>query len=770
LAGGRRFSREQARMTNNMHNCELTVSTDAAINQRRLLACLIIAVCIAVISVYWPALSAKALSYDDDQYLVENQLVRNPGLGAAWKFLSEVTRPSTVGGYYQPLTMISLMADFALGGRPENPTVFHITSLLLHAANTALIIILLYLLFDKPVAAAAVGLLFGLHPLTVEPIPWIGERKTLLAAFFSLWCLVLYVGYAQKGSRRAYIGCMVTYVLALMSKPTSTLLPLVMLLLDFWPLRRLKLSCVREKLSFFILGGISAVITCISQSRASSITTPVQYGIWRAPLVVCHNIIFYLYKMVWPAELSSHYAFPKNISLSNPAILAGVIGTILLITILVISLSRTRAILTGWLIFFLLALPTMQVLQFSDVIASDKFAYLPSVGLLMVLAAFLIWISGRHRRLPAITVIIILILASIEGVATRKYLRNWQDSYTLFSYMVNLAPDDPGPRYNLGIILENDKGDIEGARREFETVLKLKPKSIEALCNLAGTYVKQDRFDEATERYNELLKLDPGHNHAYNNLAYIQRKKGQTQRAEELYKEGLKYNPYDELLHNGLGSLLLQNQRVDEAIPHLEAAVKIKPNGEIYCNLGEIYHLKGQTEQAMSWYQKAVKLNPANAEAHYNLGNIYLEKNRLPAAISSYEKAIKARPDYAKAYSNIGVAFLQMGLPDKAIEQFRRAIGIEPNNLDAHFNLANALADKGLSDEAAEYFRKVINLSPRDTIARLRFAEVLLEKGKTEEAIAEYEEVLKIDPNNTDAQGGLQNAHHIKPGVKPANP
>jgi tetratricopeptide (TPR) repeat protein len=745
-------------MTDQPKTEEIAVCDSEPASDKALLAGLTAAVCLAVFIVYWPALSAKALSWDDNQYLTENSLVQNPGLKSTWRFLTEVVHPSSVEGYYQPLTMISLMADYSLGGRPGHLTIFHFTSMLLHTANTALIIILLYLLFGRLWVAAAVGLLFGIHPLTVETIPWVGERKTLLAAFFVLLSVILYVRFARNGRRKSLMWSLVMYVLALLSKPTSTPLPAMLLLIDFWPLKRLKLSSIREKIPFFIVGGISAVITYISQSRSAQVIMPEKYGgTMRIPLVICHNIIFYLYKIMWPVNQTSHYPFPDPLNLSQPMVLAGLIGTITLITVLLISLFRTRAALTGWLIFFIMILPTMQALQFSDVIASDKFAYLPSVGLLMVLAAFLTWLSGRHRRLPAITAAVILILAGGEIFATRNYLKIWRNSYTLFSYMVNMTPNDAGPRYNLGLVLM-DMNDLKGARREFETVLKLTPKASDALYNLASTYAQEDRIDEAIEHYNGVFKLAPGNAHAYSALAYMYIKKGDIKRAFELYYEGLKYNPQDDLLHGGLGSLLLQTGQVNEAIPELETSVKIKPNAEIYSNLGAVFYSKGETERALDCYQKATRLNPAIAEAHYNLGNIYLEKNRLTAAIGSYEKAIKARPGYAKAYGNMGVAFLQMDLPDKAIEQFRRAIELEPNNLEANFNLATALADRGLSDESAEKFRKVIELFPQDTIARLRLAELLLEKGKLEQAITEYEEVLKIDPNDKNAQAALQKA------------
>ncbi len=210
-------------------------------NRRQILTLsfLIIATAAIAAAVHWPALSAKAASFDDDQYLTENGLVKNPSLNSARRFLFEVLEPSTVEGYYQPLAMISLMLDYAAGGRETNLRPFHTTSLAFHTANTALVIVLLYMLFGNIWAAAGAGLLFGVHPMTVEPIPWVGERKTLLAAFFALWSLILYVRYSRNGGWKSYAGCFLMYLLALMSKPTSVPLPVVMFLMDYWPLERI---------------------------------------------------------------------------------------------------------------------------------------------------------------------------------------------------------------------------------------------------------------------------------------------------------------------------------------------------------------------------------------------------------------------------------------------------------------------------------------------------------------------------------------------------
>src|SRR5215472_7287602 len=189
------------------------------------LSAAIIVVAVLVTATHWPALSSRALCFDDGEYVLDNPLVRNPSWDSARRFLTEVWAPSTVGGYYQPLAMISLMLDDAQAPAPPETEpslrVFHRTSLALHVANTALLIVLTYLLFGDVLAAAMVGLIFGVHPMTVEPIPWLGERKTLLSAFFAFACLVAYVRYAQRGRVWLYGTALGLFLLALMSKPIS---------------------------------------------------------------------------------------------------------------------------------------------------------------------------------------------------------------------------------------------------------------------------------------------------------------------------------------------------------------------------------------------------------------------------------------------------------------------------------------------------------------------------------------------------------------------
>jgi len=477
-----------------------------------------------VLAVHFPALHAKALCSDDLEYLVYNETVRNPSWRSAEKFLIEVIRPSTVGGYYQPLAMISLMLDCAMGGTEQNPLAFHRTSLAVHVANTALIIVLLYLLFGDPLAAAMAGLLFGVHPMTVEPIPWISERKTLLATFFSLWALVFYVRWAKAGSRACYGLSIGAFVLALMSKPTSTPLPVCMLIMDYWPLGRLKLKAVREKIPFFVIAGLSAVITYYSQKLTFGVQAPTDYSLWRIPLILCHNIVFYPYKILLPVNLCPHYPIPDPLSLSHPMVFAGVVGTFVLAAVLVVSLRRTRALLAGWAFFFVAIFPTMGVIGFTVVVASDKFAYLPSVGLLMLLASLLTWSWRRWQGRPLAlkvriaTLSAVAVIVALESAAVRNYLPRWRDTERLNRHMLALAPGSAWVYNSLSVCLIR-QGRISEAVQYLTRAVQLKPSYAEAHNSLGVALDMLGETDLAIRHFNEAIKHRPNYAAARKNLA-----------------------------------------------------------------------------------------------------------------------------------------------------------------------------------------------------------------------------------------------------------
>ncbi|MHC4799779.1 MAG: tetratricopeptide repeat protein, partial [Planctomycetota bacterium] len=565
--------------------------------RKGLFAGLILLVAVVVLITYWPVLSSQALSFDDHDYLTDNKLVGNPSWASAQRFLTEILTPSTVEGYYQPLAMISLMLDYSMGGRSDNLSPFRRTSLLLHIANVVLIALFLYLLFGRPWPAALVGLLFGVHPITVEVLAWLGERKTLLATFFSLWSLVFYVRHSQTEGWKYYVGCVVMYVLALMSKPTSTPLPVLMFFLDFWPLQRLSVRSVAEKIPLLAIGGISAFITTYSQGQS-------QYPLINILMITCHNIIFYLYNIFWPAHLSLIYPFPEPLSLSHPMILTGVLGSAGLVAALLVSLRWTRALLTGWLFFFIAIFPTFMVVGYSLGIAEDKYVYFPLLGLLLCLGWLLcrFWErspdSGPRMAGKAVTVLVVLILAGSEAFATRHYLGYWRDTETLYRHALEMTPNEAEPHLSLGVHLYGC-GRVAESIEHYSRALEINPHYYKARCNLGRILMEQGKYDAAIEHLTIALRLKPDFAKANLNLGLVYAYQGQYERSIVYFQKALERDPEYFKAHYNLAAALARLDRVDESIKHFSEAIALNPrHADSYCGMGLMLARKAKYEEA----------------------------------------------------------------------------------------------------------------------------------------------------------------------------
>jgi tetratricopeptide (TPR) repeat protein len=655
---------------------------------------LLLAACAAVLAVHWPTLSAQALSSDDSQYLAHNFLVQNPSWTSAKIFLTEVLEPSTVEGYYQPLPMISLMLDYAFGGRTENLRSFHRTDLILHVANTALVITLLYLLFGSPWLAAALGLLFGLHPMTIESVAWVSERKTLLAAFFTFLCLVAYICYTRKPGWKLYLGCLAAFILALMSKPTSTPLPILMLLLDYWPLNRLKWRVVLEKLPFFAIGFVSAIITYLSQSGTSTVGLPGERGVTPILLVICHNIFFYPFKIFWPVNVFSYYSYPSPFTLSNPLLLAAVIGLLMVVIFLILSLRWTRAILTGLLIFFIAILPTMQVIGFSNVIASDKFIYIPSIGLLMLYAAFLRWLCSRSSSLAGniIVSLLVVVLAVTEAVAVRHYLPHWRNSVTLCEYLLKRSPDESTLYNQMGFALES-QGKRSEAVGYYRRAIKISPNFSDAYGNLAVALRAQDRLDEAVENYRQALKFEPNDVVLHYNLANTLQQQGRLDEAVSHYRQVIKFRPRHADALNNLANVLAEQGKFDEAIDLYRRVLEIKPGDVVtYNNLGAVLSDTGKVSQAVDCYSKALRIMPDFMAAHYNLINVFIVQGKLDELAGYYHSVLNSKREDAEIYYRVGEVLVEKGKNRQAVEYFQKSAKLAPAQPAPLFRLAKILA------------------------------------------------------------------------------
>ena len=580
--------------------------------------------------------------------------------------------------------MVSLMLDYAIGGREDNLLLFHRTSLALHVANTALVVMLLYLLFGNIWIAAAAGLLFGVHPMTVESVAWISDRKTLLAAFFSFWSLLFYILFTRTAGKKYYVACLLAYLMALMSKPTSVFLPFAMVLMDYWPLNRLSWKSVREKLPLFVLFIVFIVITFVSQLSAAGGWLPGhQQNNWlNPPLIICHNIVFYPLKMLWPANLSSNYTYPHPFAISNPKVLADVVAAILLIILLVVSLRWTRAALTGSLIFFIVILPTMQIVKFSNVIAADKFAYLPSLGILMMLASFLLWLYNNKPRRALIISIVILLLAGAEGVATRRYLVYWKNTISLFSRMLALTPDSMALQNPLAVAYSSI-GRNEEAVELLKRAITIDPFESLTYNNLGIVYFNLKRNQNAIDMFQNAIRLSPKYDDAYMNLAGVYASLGQFDKAVELYKQAISINPSTSKAYFNLGKAYFMLNRYQDAIEALQKAICLSPkHADAYTVLAYVYVALGRVEDEIEPCKKAIEFASRSPDAYIILGSAYGDLRRYTEALEIYKQAEKVAPQNPQVRYGLGFFYLKTGDPNSALRQYEILKQIDPARAD----------------------------------------------------------------------------------------
>jgi protein O-mannosyl-transferase len=713
------------------------------------------AVFVSAVAVHWPVLSAKAVSINDGTYVTHNPLVLAPSWRSAGRFLGEVRKPSTVQGYYQPLTMISLMLDTAMGGGADNLRPYHRTSLLLHAANAALVVILLNMLLGKPWPAAFAGLLFALHPMTVETMAWAGERKTLLATCFALLCLITYIRYTRRPRATLFLASIALFLLALMSKPTSTPLPIVLLLLDWWPLRRLDGRALCEKVPFLALAGIFAIITVVSQQHLG-IVSHRQVTALQHLMLVCHNLVFYPLKMLWPSPLSSVYPFPDPIGISSAMVALGLAGTGLMVAGATVSLRWTRALAISWLIFLSMLAPTLMNVDYAMGVAADKYAYLPATGFLILLAWTIGKLTRRARIWRGLTAALVLGLAISESIAARNYLETWRTTESLCRHILQIAPDTEWAHSQLaGELLDQNR--VADAFQHADKALQIAPNSQNAHSAMGRVLLRQGRPDQAIAHFEQAIAVKPDLSEAYVNLAVCLAATNQLDRAIDCMQKALRLNSSLPEAHYNLAMMLSQHGQPDPAMTHLREAITLRPDySEAHFLLGDILAQRGSGPQAIEHYRAALRSRPDEPAILTNLGIALARADKLPEAIEHLHRAVVLLPNDAGMHNNLGRALLQSGQVQEAITCFRKAIALDPDSADAHGNLARSYAQLQQIGDAIAELRQVLRITPASANTHFILANLLADQGQDQAAIQEYRAALATDPGHPKAQAGLQ--------------
>jgi tetratricopeptide (TPR) repeat protein len=647
---------------------------------------------LVTLAVYLPALRHGFVEYDDQQYVTDNPRVQ-AGLtwtGLVWAF-------GFHAGNWHPLAWLSHMADCQLYGAWAGG--HHLTSILLHIASAMLLFSFLNRMTNALWRSAAVAALFAWHPLHVESVAWVAERKDVLCAFFwmlTLWCYVKSVtsdecrvtGETPADASRFYWLALFFLACCLMSKPMGVTLPFVLLLLDCWPLKRFPISDFRfpifktllvEKVPFLVLSAIACVLTLRAQQLAIVSTAGLPVSQRAVHALAAYN--HYLAAMFVPRNLAVYY--PYQIHLPTLTIVCAVIVLGLTTFLAIKNFRRRPYIMVGWLWFLGTLVPVIGLVQVGDQAWADRYTYLPLIGLFVAVVWSACEIIKSRLVLQGASVIVAVGLLA----ATSAQLGCWRNTRTL-----------------------------------FEHADKVTPRNYMAITILGSLLAKEHKYDEA--------------------MAY--------------YQTALRYQPAFPEAHFFMGDALDEQGRLDEAIAEYQKALWFKPTQEqTHIFMGIALAKQKKYDEAMAHYAAALKLNPDSAVAQNNLARLLHTQGRLDEAVEHYIAALEIDPKLALARNNLGILLIQKGSLTEGTIQLREAMRLNPTNSETRLNLAFALNQQQQWPEAAGLLAKIVRGDLPDPKAHYEFAVALAHLKRTREAMSQYASALLLQPDYPDALDGL---------------
>jgi len=645
--------------------------------------------------VFWPVHAFDYVNYDDGDYVSANPHVQT-GLSKAnlvWAFTSGHA------SNWHPLTWLSHQLDWQVFGARPGPQ--HLVNLWFHCLNAALVFLVLRRMTGAHWPSALVAGLFALHPLRVESVAWISERKDVLSGLFFLLTLGAYAEYVRRrneppSARNSpwlwYCLALACFALGLMSKPMLVTVPFLLVLLDCWPLGRWQLdreglrALVRlalEKVPFLILAAASSIITFVVQRRGGAVSTSISLGERVANALVSYAR--YLGKTVWPINLSVLYPHPGHWAGWK---VAGALALVLLISFTVALQARRRPYLVvGWLWYLGTLVPVIGLVQVGIQSMADRYTYLPCIGLFIMgvwMGAELVSQQAGAEK-PA-TVLASLLIAGL-ACASRHQVYFWSDSQALFQRAIDVTTDNYLAYNNLGYYLSG-KGEAGRAKEYYKKSLAINPLYPDALNNLGFALAGEGDYAQAIPLYEAALRVSPNQPEIHNNLGNALSESGHIPEALEQYLTALRLQPDHAEAHNNLGIALAMQGKLDEALTHFRLALQSKPNyASAHSNLGNALAAQHKLSEAARQYEESLRLNPADPQAHNNLGNVLMEQGKAEDAIAQYEEALRLKADNPEAHFNLAVAFLRANRRNEAAAHFQQVLRLNPANAEARRQL-----------------------------------------------------------------------------------
>ena len=614
----------------------------------------VLLVCVGLMAVTWlvfgQTLAHDFVNFDDHVYVYENPLVTK-GLSAEG-LIGAFTH--THARNWHPITTLSHMLDCQLWGL--KPAGHHFTNVILHTIAVLLLFLVLRQMTGALWQSAFVSVLFAIHPLHVESVAWVAERKDVLSVVFFMLTLAAYARYAQAPTLARYALVTLLFAFGLMSKPMLVTLPFVLLLLDYWPLARLSSptskvqtqlrSLIAEKIPLFALSALSCIATLLVQRADPNAIDQLPF-LWRMNNAFT-SCVTYIWQMLWPTRLAVFYPYPDNRLHVGEVIVA--IALLITVSLVVIFLRKTKPYLvTGWFWYLGILVPVIGLIQVGEQAHADRYTYLPQIGLYIMIA----WLvpdllpDSVKRASRAVAAVAGTLAVVALGACAFVQTSYWKNSETLWNHTLAVTADNDVAHNNIGFLLLQ-RGELDEAILHFQSAVDIRSKKTEVHYGLGAA-----------------------------------------------------------LIQNNLGNAFARKHFLDQAIGHFQEAIRLRPDyGDAYFNLGSVLFQEGRIDEAIVQWQKALAIQPRDAEAHRNLANAFRKQERLREAITEYDRALNIKPDDSLAVNNL--AWILATSSDNSIRDGTRAVrlaqegvqisdGKDPNVLRT---LAAARAEAGQFSEA----------------------------------------------------------------------
>lgn len=612
-------------------------------NQKAIVALLLI----STLCAFLPSLSNGSVNYDDQAFVFQNNMVTQ----FSWTKLSELFT-SSAGGNYIPLTNLSLAINFYFSG--EEPFSYHLVNLLLHLLNTFFVFRFIHLLSNKLKVAALTAFFFGVHPMHVESVAWITERKDVLVACFYLFSMIGYLRYRKQSNLKHQLVFILSGVAAMLAKPSAVTLPLALLLIDFYLDGRLDLKKVLRQTPLFLLA-IGVGIATISIQAEEAIGDFNEFTLIQKLGFASYGLAFYLVKAVYPIQLSVMHPYPTQESAWLIKIVLTVVLTLFFIIITVWKAKKHRFLIFGSAFFVLNLLLVLQFFSVGRAIVAERYTYLPYIGLFYIIASVWDHVTATKPNYKIVSRVLsgaLVLLAFYSIGATFKRNAVWKSSETLWTNVIEQYPEDWYAYIGRGNH-HRDEGDLQAALIDYSKAIALQPDRFKNYFNRGDLYKSMNRTALALKDYNTAISLNPTYAEAYINR----------------------------------GQFFAELGKAKEAINDLNTAIDLNPKyAAAFCNRGNVLLANNQIEAALKDYNRALAIDSSFHKAWYNRGNLWLSQKKFNAAIKDFEVATQLAPNELNAYNNIGNAYFQLGQLYDSQKAFTVLINKFPNYSDGWFN------------------------------------------------------------------------------------